>query len=134
MAALNPRYRRLTARGVTAAVRPEYRLSVLVPPGDNRLFNNGPCQVTGCRHTAWSRRDLCGTHTIRWFHARQAGADRVSGSRPPPRSPLRSRASSTAATSAGPGTVSAARTAGDGPATSLPVPRLTGPAQLHLCR
>jgi len=61
---------------LTAAVRPEYRLSVLVPPRDNRLFNNGPCQVTGCRHTAWSRRDLCGTHTIRWFHARQAGADR----------------------------------------------------------
>lgn len=48
---------------LTAAVRPEYRLSVLVPPRDNRLFNNGPCQVTGCRHMAWSRRDLCGTHT-----------------------------------------------------------------------
>lgn len=62
---------------LAAAVRPEFQQAVLVPPRDNRPFNNGPCQVPGCRKTAWSRRDLCGAHSIRWFHARQAGADRA---------------------------------------------------------
>lgn len=61
---------------LAAAIRSEFRQTVLVPPRDNRLFNNGPCVVSGCRQTAWSRRDLCGAHSIRWFHARRAGEKR----------------------------------------------------------
>ena len=58
---------------LAAAVRPEYRVPVLVPPRGNRLFNTGPCEVSGCTQTVWSRRSVCGAHAMRWFHARRAG-------------------------------------------------------------
>lgn len=57
-----------------AAVRPEYRVPLLVAPRGNKLFNKGPCEVPGCSQTVWSRRSVCGAHAIRWLHARQAGS------------------------------------------------------------
>ena len=59
---------------LAAAVRPEYQVAVLVPPRASKLFNNGPCEVPGCAQTAWSRRNVCGAHSLRWLHARRAGA------------------------------------------------------------
>ncbi|KRE29589.1 tyrosine-type recombinase/integrase [Agromyces sp. Soil535] len=59
---------------LAAAVRPEYRTPLLVPPPGNRLFKFGHCDIPGCAQTAWSRRNMCGAHSLRWFHAQQAGA------------------------------------------------------------
>lgn len=48
-----------------AAVRPEFRVEVLVPRPDDPILGGGACRVAGCDRALRSR-GLCVGHFLRW--------------------------------------------------------------------
>jgi integrase len=52
-------------RALMAAVRPEFRVDVLVLAADDPVFGGGVCRVTGCSRSARGR-GLCPGHLQRW--------------------------------------------------------------------
>ena len=64
-ARLGPAQRaRLSAR-LLAAVRPEFRVEVLIPAPDDLILGTPPCRVDGCPHRQ-RHRGLCHAHHQRW--------------------------------------------------------------------
>jgi site-specific recombinase XerD len=64
-ARLEPAQRaRLSAR-LLAAVRPEFRVEVLIPAPDDLILGTPPCRVDGCPHRQ-RHRGLCHAHHQRW--------------------------------------------------------------------
>jgi integrase len=61
---------------LTAAVRPEFRHDILVPPPSHPMFSYGVCEVASCDNQAFTRKDLCNAHVARWRLAKAEGADR----------------------------------------------------------
>jgi hypothetical protein len=52
-------------RALMAAVRPQFRVDVLVPAADDPVFGGGACLVGGCSRSARGR-GLCPGHLLRW--------------------------------------------------------------------
>ena len=50
---------------LTAVVRPEFRVDILVPEPGALIFNTEPCRVPGCERMPWTRK-LCRGHYYRW--------------------------------------------------------------------
>jgi integrase len=48
-----------------AAIRPEFRVEVLLPAPDDRVLGRPSCAVPGCDRSGWEYR-LCGGHSHRW--------------------------------------------------------------------